>query len=47
MLEGLGRKVRGILTLIMLMPVLIMLLIILLLQINAIQPRYNLEEDVV
>ena len=33
-------------TLIMLMPVPIMLLIILLLQTNAIQPRYNLEEDV-
>ena len=45
--EGLGRKVRGMVTLIMLMPVPIMLLIILLLQTNAIQPRYNLEEDVV
>ena len=47
MLEGLGRKVRGMVTLIMLMPVPIMLLIILLLQTYAIQPRYNLEEDVV
>ena len=46
-LEGLGRKVRGMVTLIMLMPVPIMLLIIPLLKINAIQPRYNLEEDVV
>ena len=42
-----GRKVRGMVTLIMLMPVPIMLLIIPLLQTNAIQPRYNLEEDVV
>ena len=40
MLDGLGRKVRGMVTL-------IMLLIIPLLQTNAIQPRYNLEEDVV
>ena len=47
MLEGLGRKVRGVVAMIMLMPVPIMLLIILLLQTNAIQPRYNLEEDVV
>ena len=47
MLDGLGRKVRGMVTLIMLMPVPIMLLIIPLLKINAIQPRYNLEEDVV
>ena len=47
MLEGLGRKVRGMVTLIMLIPVPIMLLIIPLLQINAIQPRYNLEENVV
>ena len=47
MLDGLGRKVRGMVTLIMLMPVPIILLIIPLLQTNAIQPRYNLEEDVV
>ena len=47
MLERLGRKVRGVVMLIKLMPVPIMLLIILLLQTNAIQPRYNLEEDVV
>ena len=47
MLEGLGRKVRGVVMLVMLMPVPIMLLIIPLLQTNAIQPRYNLEEDVV
>ena len=40
MLDGLGRKVRGMVTL-------IMLLIIPLLKTNAIQPRYNLEEDVV
>ena len=41
-----GRKVRGMIMLIMLiMP--IILLIIPLLQTNAIQPRYNLEEDVV
>ena len=47
MLDGLGRKVRRMVTLIMLMPVPIMLLIISLLQTIAIQPRYNLEEDVV
>ena len=47
MLDGLGRKVRGMVMLIMLMPVPIILLIIPLLQTNAIQPRYNLEEDVV
>ena len=47
MLGGLGRKVRGMVRLIILMPVPIMLLIIPLLQTNAIQPRYNLEEDVV
>ena len=47
MLDGLGSKVRGMVMLIMLMPVPIMLLIILLLQTNAMQPRYNLEEDVV
>ena len=47
MRNGLGRKVRGMVTLIMLMPVPIMLLIIPLLQTNAIQPRYDLEEDVV
>ena len=41
---AMGRKVRGIM--IMLMPVLIMLLMMPLLQTNAIQPRYNLEEDV-
>ena len=47
MLDGLGRKVRGMVTLIMLMPVPIMLLIIPLLKTNATQPRNNLEEDVV
>ena len=46
-LEGLGRKVRGMVMLIMLMPLPIILLIIPLLQTSAIQPRYNLEEDVV
>ena len=42
-----GRKVRRMVTLIMLMPVPIMLMMISLLQTIAIQPRYNLEKDVV
>ena len=46
--DGLGNgQVRGMVTLMVLMPVPIMMLIIPLLQTNAIQPRYNLEEDVV